>query len=313
MRHRCQAQPIPDHQVSFRIDGTERIRWHHGSDYPRPFFYPLVGPSGISLTRMGHPGASNHDHHRSVWFAHNKILGIDFWADTGEARITQRQWLAYEDGEEFAAMGVLLDWVDGHDPQPLIEQTLLAAVMPGPREGETLVELDTSFRPKAEELELGMTNFGFMAVRVAKDISAYFGGGSIRDSEGRHQEREIFGESARWVDYSGQIATRRNENGSEESIVEGVTLFEHPSNAGYPHRWHVREDGWMGPSQCREAPLVIRNDAPLRLRFLLHAHRGAYDADRAIQVADHFASLPQLKLEASNQPHREHVISRPGD
>ena len=61
---------MPDNQVSLQIDGEERTRWHFDAKYPRPFFYPLIGPSGDTLTRMGHPGAQNHDHHRSVWWAH---------------------------------------------------------------------------------------------------------------------------------------------------------------------------------------------------------------------------------------------------
>ena len=78
---RCRILPLPDSQTSFQIDGHERLRWHSGESYPRPFFYPLLGPTGSPLTRMGHPGAPNHDHHRSIWFAHHKVLGIDFWSD----------------------------------------------------------------------------------------------------------------------------------------------------------------------------------------------------------------------------------------
>ena len=69
---RCQIIPEPNHEVSVQIDGRERLRWHAGTQYTRPFFYPLIGPSGASLTRIGHPGASNHDHHKSVWFAHQQ-------------------------------------------------------------------------------------------------------------------------------------------------------------------------------------------------------------------------------------------------
>src|SRR3972149_5497779 len=90
---RYEVLPLADHQVSLRVDGIERLRWHSGSNYPRPFFFPLVGPSGQPLTRMGHPGAPNHDHHQSIWFAHNKVLGIDFWSDNTAARIRQKQWL----------------------------------------------------------------------------------------------------------------------------------------------------------------------------------------------------------------------------
>ena len=62
--HRCEVLPEAGHQVSFRIDGREVLRWHEGRDYPRPYFFPVIGPSGTSLTRMGHPGAPNHDHHQ---------------------------------------------------------------------------------------------------------------------------------------------------------------------------------------------------------------------------------------------------------
>jgi hypothetical protein len=67
---RCQVVPLPGKQVAIGIDGRECLRWHGGDGAPRPFFFPLIGPSGLPLTRMGHPGAPNHDHHRSIWFAH---------------------------------------------------------------------------------------------------------------------------------------------------------------------------------------------------------------------------------------------------
>jgi hypothetical protein len=62
-----QVVPQPDDQLSFQVEGAERVRWHFGGRYPRPFFFPLAGPSGRTLTRMGHPAAPDHDHHRSLW------------------------------------------------------------------------------------------------------------------------------------------------------------------------------------------------------------------------------------------------------
>ena len=70
------------------------------------------------------------------------------------------------DGDDEALLAMQLGWFDGHDPVALIEQELVAAVRPGPR-GETFLELQATFRPQAESLELGQTNFGFLAVRVA--------------------------------------------------------------------------------------------------------------------------------------------------
>lgn len=283
---RCTLIPLPNHQVAFLVDGAERLRWHFGPQYPRPFFYPLAGPSGLSLTRMGHPGAPNHDHHRSVWFAHEKVAGVNFWGDTGAARIRQKEWLAYEDGDAEAVMAVRLGWFDGHDPRELLTQDLFAAVIPGPAR-ETFVELQTTFRPTANQLEFAKTNFGFLAVRVAKALSAHFGGGTLTNSDGAIGEPAIFGKPARWVDYSGE---------QPGGYREGVTYFDHPTNPGHPAAWHVREDGWMGASACFAGPRTTTHAEPLTLRYLLHSHAGMLDARRATDVFAGFGKRPPFEL-----------------
>ncbi len=300
---RCRVMPLPDHQVSFQIDGRERLRWHHGPDYPRPFFFPLVGPSGQTLTRMGHPGAPDHDHHRSIWFAHADVVGVDFWSDQTPARIRQLNWLCYEDGDEEARTAVNLGWFDGHDPQMLVEQEVVVAV--GPLEqDEVTLEFTLTFRPTAERLEFGKTNFGMVGVRVAKNLSVHFGGGTITDSEGRQGESAIFAKRARWVDYSGSVASR------EPAVTEGITYFDHASNPGYPSGWHVRDDGWMTASPCMTAPLVTARDAPLVLRYLLHAHRGTCDPVRAEAMAEAFHARPPLRLGPSGSPHVKYALQR---
>jgi hypothetical protein len=317
----CQVVPQVDHQVSFTVDGAERLRWHFGPGYPRPFFYPLVGPSGAVLTRMGHPGAPDHDHHRSIWFAHEKVLGISFWGDNTSARIRQKQWLAYQDGDDEAIMAVLLGWYDGHDPQELLKQELIAALRPHGK-GETLVELQSTFTPTAESLELGRTNFGFLAVRVAKSVSKFFGGGELRSSEGATGEREIFGKPARWMDYSGTVrvpATAgkqgsgfRVQEAEEATVIEGITYFDHADNPGYPARWHVREDGWMGASFNLAGPYVIRRDKPLVLRYLLHAHADVANPATADPIAKDFNERSRLQLKRHAGPHIQYQVMRSG-
>lgn len=302
----CRVVPLPDDQVAFEIDGRERLRWHFGSASPRPFFYPFIGPTGTSLTRMGHPGAPNHDHHRSIWFAHQKVLGIDFWSDQTDARIRQKQWLAYEDGDAEARMAVLLGWYDGHDPQELLEQEVVAAVRPGP-DGEMFLDLQSTFRPKADMLEFGQTNFGFLAVRVAANLSEHFGGGQLTSSEGRRGEQAIFGTRATWMDYSGPVPDIAG--GREPAGIEGITYFDHPTNPGSPVAWHVREDGWMGASVCMHEPVTTTRAKPLILRFLLHAHRGSINSDRANHIAAEFATRPAYEIaKAQGVKHRHYVI-----
>lgn len=300
---RCQALPLADHQVSFRIDDREVLRWNFGIEYPRPFFFPVIAPSGAMLTRMGHPGAPDHDHHQSVWFAHNKVLGMDFWGNTSGATVRQLQWYAWEDEDNFCRMAVELGWFDGHNPEPLIRQELICEVCPLDRPQEYSVELQSRFVPAAGSLEFGRTNFGFLAVRVAKSISAVFGSGILTGSEGTQGEKQLFGQVSRWMDYSGP--TRRGE-----SDAEGITLMDHAGNPGQPTGWHVRDDGWMCASPCMNSAQIITKETPLTLRYLLHIHSGPVDADRAGRLQREFSGRPALRVVKSTTPHIRWKIER---
>lgn len=300
---RCRIVPQAGEQVSVEVDHREVARWHFGSQYPRPFFFPVNGPAGETLTRMGHPGAANHDHHRSIWFAHHKVLGIDFWGDNTTAQIRQTQWLCYQDGD-IAVMAVELKWFDGHDPAELLTQELVAAFHPQAK-GEWLLELQSKFTPRSEMLEFGQTNFGFLAVRMAKTISSHFGEGTITDSEGRVGEPEIFGKAARWMDYSGPVVHPKST-----SPIQGVTYFDHPVNPSYPMKWHAREDGWMGASVCRDGPVLTTKTEPLRLRFLLHIHNDAVDSAAANKLSDTFAAWRPWQVTKSTAKHQSYEATR---
>lgn len=298
--HRCEAIPVADQQVSLRIDGREIARWNASPLAPRPYLYPLNGPSGACLTRMGHPGAPNHDHHRSVWFAHHKLLGIDFWSEDSPARIRQQGWLVYQDGADAAVMAVRLGWFDGHDPQPLVEQEVILVVRPLDN-GEYLLDWQLRFTPHAEQIEFQKTNFGFLAVRVAKSMSAVFGAGMLTDSEQRSGEKAIFGQSARWVDYSGPVVVESSEE--RRTVTEGITYFDHPSNPTHPSRWHVRDDGWMGCAPCLEGPLTTTKASPLSLRYGFYIHSGPADQARMEHAWMHWLGMPRLSVQKGTKPH----------
>ncbi len=306
---RVQLLPLPEHQVSFQIDGVEKLRWHSGSEYPRPFFYPFNGPSGTSLTRMGHPGAQNHDHHRSVWFAHHKVNGENYWGEGQGTQIRQKLWYAYFDSDTEAIMASCLGWYD-REGREVMEQDVIAALIPHAN-GHHALELQLTFRPSKRSKDpviLDKTNFGFLAVRMAKSISAFFGGGTLTNSEGAEDEPNIFGKRARWMDYSGPIAAG---NGPDRRVVtEGITYHDHPANPRYPTFWHVREDGWMGASFCFEDGYTITAETPLVLRYLLVAHSGGYDAGRAQQEHQSFANRPGFAISDQKIKHGQYRVVR---
>lgn len=306
---RCELIPLSGHQVSFKIDGIEQTRWHYGAEYPRPFFYPFNGPSGVSLTRMGHPGASDHDHHRSVWFAFHKVNDdLNFWGDGTGSKILQKSWIAYEDGREEAIMACALAYIDQQGSE-VMEQETVTAIRPMVG-GEWGLEFQITLRPPSdrETVELQKTNFGILAVRVAKTISQHFGGGQLTNSEGSVGESAIFGNLAKWMDYSGPIAV--GEGAERKVVTEGITYFDHPQNPRYPAKWHVRADGWMGASICMDDGLTLTKKNPLVLRYLLVAHRGSCQPAKSKILAEAFSARPGFSVGKRGTPHRQWEVWR---
>lgn len=305
---RCEVTPLADFQTSLAIDGEEHVRWHFGAQHPGPFFYPLRSPRGGVMTRMGHPGAPNHDHHRSVWFAHKDVDGLDFWSMGQDTQIRQKSWYGYVDGEQECVMATLLGWYD-REGKEVMQQDLMAALRPLADEQHAL-EIQVTLRPGENRaaVDLGKTNFGLLAVRVAKTMSVHFGGGQLTNSEGAEGEAAIFGRPARWIDYSGPVVVG---SGAERTAdIEGLTFFDHPDNPRYPTAWHVRADGWMGAAFCLSEGYALEADRPLTLRYLLYAHSGEYDPAAAERLHKEFAARPGFEIHKSTQPHQQFDVVR---
>src|SRR6266446_2280860 len=107
---RMQAVPLPRDEVSFQRDGGEIARFHFARDQQRPFIFRIIGPSGRSLTRMGHPhDPVTHSHHNSVWISHQSVDGADFWSDKG-GRIVLVRVLHYKEGDDAACAETKNAW-----------------------------------------------------------------------------------------------------------------------------------------------------------------------------------------------------------
>ena len=289
-----QIVPQADDQVSFQAQGQEKLRWHFSPRYARPFFFPVIGPSGRSLTRMGHPAAPDHDHHKSFWWGHQFIGGVNFWEERGGTQqIRQEGWVHYQDGNDYAAIVVRLGWIDAHKVR-LMQQELIAVYRPLAN-GESWIELQSTFTPVPEKLPLQRTNFGFLGLRVAGSMSAHYGGGRLSNSEGAVGEKPIFAQPARWVDYSGPIVGE---------TWEGITWFDHPSNPRHPTSWHVRDDGWMSAAFCLREGYDLTRSQPLRLRYGYHVHARAVETKIAEEQFKAFGSTPAWEVAKASQPWR---------
>jgi hypothetical protein len=154
-----------------------------------------------------------------------------------------------------------------------------------------------------DSLTLNKTNFGFLAVRMAASISSHFGGGTITNHAGKTGEPALFGKTANYIDYSGPVRVK-NHNES----IEGITYFDHPSNPSYPSKWHIREDGWMGASVCRDGPITLSPSTPLKLRYLLHVHSQSINQQIAQSLQNTFFNSPAWNVLKSKRRHRHSDI-----
>jgi Methane oxygenase PmoA len=286
---RLQAVPQPHAQVSFQRDGVEIARYHFGDDNSRPFVFPVIGPSGRSLTRMGHPhDPVTHSHHNSVWVSHQFINGVNFWEDRpGGARIVHQRVNRLEDGESVAFVEATNHWLDKDGKVLMQERRRVGAQVL--ENGEWLLLLDMQWEARDTEVTVGESAFGPFAVRLAKTIGVIDGGGTIRNSEGGVDEAGCFRKPAKWVDYSGPITP---------TASEGITLMDHPSNPHHPVPFHVRNDGWMGASLTFPGELKIAPGQPLHLRYALYIHAGVPSLDSLDARWQEFAKTTWLEFPA---------------
>jgi hypothetical protein len=98
------------------ISQPDRIRVELGgqlfSEYifsgaPRPYFYPVLAADGMPLNRdfpmkKDTPGEeTDHPHHRSLWFTHGAVNGVDFWTEgAGQGTIVSESVVASAVGPE---------------------------------------------------------------------------------------------------------------------------------------------------------------------------------------------------------------------
>lgn len=241
----CAAEGVQIAQLEgklrIEINGQLFTEYHY-QDVPRPYFYPVLGPEELAMTRkwpMEAPPGEEHDHphHRGLWYTHGEVNGLDFWSETTNyCKIVHDGFVKIQSGAE---RGVIISkdkWV-GHDGSVVCTdlRTLRVYNRPG---DERLFDFEITLQaPPDKPVILGDTKEGTMATRLAETMRLQNkdkkpGAGHIVMSTGVRDEA-TWGKRADWCDYYGPI------NGK----TAGLAIFDHPDNPRHPTWWHVRDYG----------------------------------------------------------------------
>lgn len=264
------------------IDGATFTSYRFGSSEVRPYFYPLVGPSGVAMTR-NYPmravegESTDHPHHRSLYIAFGEVNGVDVWAEPphpNTGRIVHQEWNKIATGPIVVSLEESLRWVDGQGRPLLDENRQIRAYW---TKVARILDLDLTLTPSNVAVLFGDTKEGGpLAVRVATPLEGN-NGGTIENANGGRGEAETWGKRAPWVDYSGRI--------DQEPV--GIAMMDHPTSFRHPTWWHVRDYGLFAanpfglsaftndPGQRGDYLLQPGQSIAFRYRVVLHRGNAA--------------------------------------
>lgn len=252
------------------------------TNYPKHvYFFPVLGPAGARMNRdwpMAETAGEerDHPHHRSLWYSHGLVDGVDFWAESPKAgRIVHDRFLEVKGGRESGIIRSANKWIapDG-DVKLTDERTFRVYARPN---SERLFDFEIVLKaPAGREVVLGDTKEGTMAIRVNEEIRMTRG----RNTPGKGQivlstgvtGGQTWGKRAEWCDYYGPVDGR----------IVGVAIFDHPSNPKHPTWWHVRDYGLFAanpfgvhdferkPAGTGDIKIPPGGSVTFRYRFYLH-------------------------------------------
>jgi len=249
----------PD-RVSVKINGELFTEYHHG-DASHVYYWPVIGPGGAKMTRSFpmekvEGESQDHPHHRSLWFAHGNVNGVDFWAETASSggkppkqplgAIEHLKVLAMESGKDAGTLKTLQKWTAPEGTVPLTSVQVLR-VHAGP-ETERMLDFEVTLTASDKDTVFGDTKEGSAAMRIAESMrykrGKALGDGHLLNDSGVNTDK-IWGQHSKWVTMSGPIAGK----------LYAITFMEHPSNFRHPTRWHARDYGLFAANPFCEADM----------------------------------------------------------
>ena len=225
-----------DKKLRVEINGKLFTEYNY-QDVPRPFFYPVIGPTGVPIIRHwpmkeGKDEAQDHVHHKSLWFTHGEVNGQDFWGEGSRSgKIVHDGFVKVESGSRVGVIESKNKWV-AKDGKVVCTDTRTHRFYNRP--GGQIMDFEITIHASEGKVVLGDTKEGSMAIRLAPTmrVEGKVGKGHIINSEG-HKDKSAWGKRAAWCDYYGPV----------EGETVGVAIFDHPKNPKHPTWWHVRTYG----------------------------------------------------------------------
>ena len=232
------VKELPD-RVRVEIGGKLFTEFRHG-DAAHVYYYPVLGPDGAKMTRSwpmeNVPGEErDHPHHRSMWFSHGLVNGVDFWGEDASYKGKPKHpvgkivfdKVVEAKGGEVGVVTTSQKWTAPDGSVPLTSvQTLRVHDRP---ESERMFDFETTLTAGGKDVKFGDTKEGTFGIRIAESMRLKQpkapGEGHIVNSDGLRDDK-VWGTRGKWVDMSGPVGGK----------TYGIAIFDHPTNLRHPTR-----------------------------------------------------------------------------
>jgi len=300
-RRGARGVKITKQEKTLRVDINGKLFTEYCfKDVPRPYFYPVIGPTGVPIIRHwpmkeGENEAKDHRHHRSLWYTHGEVNGHDFWGEGGgSGKVVHDKFLKANSGRKVGIIQSQNKWV-ARDGEVICTDTRTHRFYPPAAEADgQIMDFEITIHASEGKVVLGDTKEGSMAIRLAPTmrLKGDVGKGHIVNSEG-HRDKETWGKRAAWCDYYGPL---------EDEIV-GVAIFDHPQNPKHPTWWHVRDYGLFaanpfGVHDFEKKPegtgnITIGAGESLTFKYRFYFHKGDTKQGKVAECYREYAGTRQ--------------------
>lgn len=284
-------------RITVEIDGNLFTEYRF-KEPQRPLFYPVIGPTGAPVVRHwpmqdgGPDEARDHVHHKSLWYTHGAINGVDFWAD-GKGRIVHDRFTEVSSGPEVGVIASRNEWI-APDGRIVCTDTRTHRFYNTP--DARIMDFEVTIHASHGQVTMGDTKEGSMAIRLAPtlQVRGKVAKGRIINSEG-HTDGSTWGKRAKWVDYYGPV----------DGEVVGIAIFDHPGNPRHPTWWHVRDYGLFavnpfGIHDFEKKPagtgdMVIPAGESVTFKYRFYFHKGDEKQGKVAQRYAEYAGTQLIK------------------
>jgi hypothetical protein len=266
----------------------------------KPFFFPLVGPTGDSLTRaypmLTVPGEDrDHPHQKSCWFTHGNVNQVDFWGETrnsGTIRESARTIVA--SGPVVGRLATTNDWNRPDGKRVCQDQRITTFYA---TQDARVIDFEIKIVASDGPVTFGDTKEGTFGLRVASSMDvAKKTGGQITNAEGLTDDK-AWGQASPWVDYVGPVNDK----------TAGVAILNHPASFRYPTTWHVRTYGlfaanpfgWHDFGKKEKGDYTVPHGQSITFRYRVILHNGDTGAAGLTQRFKSYAEPPRIEITKS--------------